>query len=233
MASRVKLINTATQSSSQILLTDWSKCVLCQEETSEKLLCHASSKQSRLGAGYVNLAEDLILFNDNACLPKSLDISRLNDGNGIEETLRNHCAKFHTTCRLLYSKSRLQRAIKRKHPGDESDSEEQRNTGHRHPRQKTNTLVCLFWDKPGSLTEPLHEAMIDQVTHRVKQCAITLLDERLMAKVSSGDLVASEAKYHTKCLVALYNQGYSMFTGMSQSNGRECNQKIGSDAGDY
>lgn len=205
MSSKVKLVNTETQQSPHIVQTDWSKCILCQEETSEKLRCPASSKQNRLGAGYINLAEDLTLFNDNACLPKSIDISRLNYGNGIEETLRNNSAKFHTTCRLLYSKSRLQRAIKRKRPNDDSDNEELQSTCHRHPRQKTNTLVCLFCEKPGSPTEPLHEAMMDRVTHRVKQCAIKLLDERLIAKVSSGDLVASEAKYHAKCLVALYN----------------------------
>ena len=168
----MKLVNTKTQPSSHVVPTDWSKCVLCQEETFEKLQCPASSKQSLLGAGYINLAKDLILFNDNACLPKSLDISRLNDGNGIEETLRNHFVKLHTTCRLLYSKSRLQRAIKRKLPDDDSDSEEPQNTGHRHPRQKTNTLVCLFCEKPGGTTEFLHEAMMDRVSHRVKQCAI-------------------------------------------------------------
>ena len=48
-----------------------------------------------MGAGYVNLAEDLTLFDENACLPKSFDIPRLNDGNDIEETVRNHSAKFH------------------------------------------------------------------------------------------------------------------------------------------
>ncbi len=47
--------------------------------------------------------------------------------------------------------------------------------------------------------------MTKMIGERVKRCATKLLDHRLLAKVSSGDLVASEAKYHSKCLVALYN----------------------------
>ena len=43
------------------------------------------------------------------------------------------------------------------------------------------------------------------IGERVKRCATKLLDEKLLVKVSSSDLVASEAKYHAKCLVALYN----------------------------
>ena len=43
------------------------------------------------------------------------------------------------------------------------------------------------------------------IGERVKRYATKILDEKLLAKVSSGDLVANEAKYHAKCLVALYN----------------------------
>ena len=78
------------------------------------------------------------MFNDyDACLTKNLDISHLNDSTDIEKILQNHCAKFHTTCRLLYSKNRLQREIKIKHPEEDSDSEEILNTAvNRNPRQK-------------------------------------------------------------------------------------------------
>ena len=41
---------------------------------------------------------------------------------------------------------------------------------------------------------------------RVRKCAFQLGDKHLLAKLSSGDLVAQEAKYHTRCLVALHNR---------------------------
>ncbi len=37
-------------------------------------------------------------------------------------------------------------------------------------------------------------------------CAGLLEDTELLAKLSAGDMVALEAKYHTKCLVGLYNR---------------------------
>ncbi len=40
-----------------------------------------------------------------------------------------------------------------------------------------------------------------------------------LAKVSSGDLVASEAKYHSKCLVALYNAARGKTSGGNDVEG--------------
>ena len=65
--------------------------------------------------------------------------------------------------------------------------------------------MCLFCDKPASPSDPLHEAMMKVIGERVKRCAIKVLEEKLMAKVSSWDLVASEGNFHAKYLVALYN----------------------------
>ena len=44
------------------------------------------------------------------------------------------------------------------------------------------------------------------VDARVRHCAITLVDERLIAKLSAGDMMAIEAKYHARCLAGLYNR---------------------------
>ena len=41
---------------------------------------------------------------------------------------------------------------------------------------------------------------------RVRQCALQLQDQNLLAKLSAGDLIAMEAKYHSQCLVSLYNR---------------------------
>ena len=40
----------------------------------------------------------------------------------------------------------------------------------------------------------------------MRQCAYTLQDERLLAKLSAGDLVALEASYHAACVASLYKK---------------------------
>ena len=44
-----------------------------------------------------------------------------------------------------------------------------------------------------------------KLSDRVKQCTLKLQDQKFIAKLSSGDLVAQGAKYHSPCLVKLYN----------------------------
>lgn len=90
------------------LTTDWSKCVLCQKDTTEVLKCPAESKRDTQGAGYTTIADLLVSFNTIGCLPRSLNLSRLDDGEGIEATLKQHKAKWHDSCRLVYNKTKLQ-----------------------------------------------------------------------------------------------------------------------------
>ena len=45
---------------------------------------------------------------------------------------------------------------------------------------------------------------------RVRQCALDLQDQRLLAKLSAGDIVAQEAKYHAPCLASLYNRAAAL-----------------------
>ena len=79
--------------------------LFAREKKNEKLICPAESlNQGTIGAGYVRLAEDVTAFNDVNCLPEQFDISRINDGDGVEATLQRHKAKFHNTCRLEYCK---------------------------------------------------------------------------------------------------------------------------------
>ncbi|CAB4045060.1 Hypothetical predicted protein, partial [Paramuricea clavata] len=41
---------------------------------------------------------------------------------------------------------------------------------------------------------------------RVRNAATRLSDEKLLAKLSEGDIVAIEARYHKSCFIALYNK---------------------------
>ena len=45
-----------------------------------------------------------------------------------------------------------------------------------------------------------------KVDRRVRKAAQSLQDQELLAKLSAGDLISMEAKYHNHCILALYNK---------------------------
>jgi len=67
------------------------------------------------------------------------------------------------------------------------------------------TRHAFFCRKPpGNIG--IHEAATFQVNEHVQACAVLFEDSKLLAKLGTTDMVALEAKYHTKCLVDLYNR---------------------------
>ena len=75
MSSKIKFSgpSSLTQPAPVLLETDRTKCVICQGEKNEKLICPAESlNQGTIGADYVRLAEDVTTFNDVNGLPKQL-----------------------------------------------------------------------------------------------------------------------------------------------------------------
>ncbi|KAK6175969.1 hypothetical protein SNE40_014341 [Patella caerulea] len=69
--------------------------------------------------------------------------------------------------------------------------------------QETKTQECFLCETEGG---KLREAATMQVNKRINECAKTLCDRKLLAKLSAGDVIAQEVKYHPGCLVALYNR---------------------------
>ena len=63
--------------------------------------------------------------------------------------------------------------------------------------------VCFICDKD---EEELHEITTFRTDLRVRRCADILADTDLIGKLSRGDLVAQEAKYHNNCLTKLYKK---------------------------
>ena len=202
-------VHQQTQDSPIQPLTDWTECIICQKATTEALRCPAESKRGTQGAGYKNLADLLQGFHVAGMLPKSLDLSRLDDGGGIEATLNEHKAKWHESCRLLYNRTQLQRVEKRKLPPSEDDDSiscsSSKFTRRSMECASTSIETCYFCGKTAQ-EESLRKASTFDVDTNVRQCAIKLQDERLLAKLSAGDLIAQDAQYHVQCLVSLYNR---------------------------
>ena len=65
---------------------DWNKCVLCQSSTTENLQCSLDATNATAsGAGYKTISDNIERFHVLGCLPIPMDISQLDDGDGIAE----------------------------------------------------------------------------------------------------------------------------------------------------
>lgn len=186
---------------------DWTLCCLCQAATSERLICPARSKKSNIGAGYKSVGDNLATFQQIRKKPVPVDISLLDEGEGISQTLEKHEACWHSSCRLNCSSSRIARTQSATKSDEDIDTDTPTTSHYIRSRShgKPAVSTCFFCDKPETKEELLHDVMMPKVTERVKRCAMELEDQRLIAKLSAGDLVAQDARYHTTCLAKLYN----------------------------
>lgn len=181
----------------------------CQRNTKTALECPARSSKPPIGIGYVSLANQLLQFDSHGQLPFEIDIERLDDGEGIEATLMKHCACWHKTCRLKFNQTKLDRLNKK----EKHETISTRSQGVQ-TRSSTDVIdakkeICFFCGEPPESDEAFHHVSTYDLDREVRQCALELEDTALLAKLAPGDLIALEAKYHHKCLAALYNRARS------------------------
>ena len=81
-------------------------------------------------------------------------------------------------------------------------------------------LNCFFCGQSAG-SDGLHEASTFQIDRRMRESAALLEDTLLLARLSMGDMVALEAKYHAKCLLALYNRARKVKTDAQQGIDKE------------
>ena len=64
---------------------------------------------------------------------------------------------------------------------------------------------CFFFEESDP-QEELHECLPIPTSNRVKAVAEDLQDLKLLGKLIEGDMVATEAKYYSKCFLNLFNR---------------------------
>ncbi|KAL8612322.1 hypothetical protein ACOMHN_062269 [Nucella lapillus] len=87
---------------------DWSLCIFCQMDTTEKLI-------NPTEVSYSSTERHLEGFKTAGVFLSSLNTDKFNDGSGIASTLAKHGAKWHKNCRAKYNQRMLNRAEKRQH----------------------------------------------------------------------------------------------------------------------
>ena len=152
------------------------------------------------------MAANLVKFDELGKLPRTVQLQRLDEGQGVEATMVAHQAKWHKTCMLQYNNTMLRRAEKRPIASSSafgiSDDVPGKCTRSLSSEATTSDASCFFCGESG--TETLHGVATYQVDTRVRKCAALVGDNELLARLSMGDMVALEAKYNSKCLLALY-----------------------------
>ena len=64
------------------------------------------------------------LFDEINEMPIIVDLAKLDDGGGIEDTLRKNQAQYHRSCRLMFNNDKLGRARKRKSKTQSNERDE-------------------------------------------------------------------------------------------------------------
>ena len=74
-------------------------------------------------------------------------------------------------------------------------------------RRSLDTLIqepkCFFCNELGG---EMHKASTKNIDNHVRECATKLCDTSLLAKLATSDMLALDAQYHRKCLIALCNR---------------------------
>lgn len=227
MSKRIRLSLSAQEKH----ITDWSKCFICQEDKNESLKSPSPTTDSAK-SGYRTLSTNIPEFAKINEMPVPLDIQRIDEGDGIEAALIKHNAKYHELCRLKFNNTKLQRAQKRHQPRDDNRSDQ---PSPKFTRQRPITTAeeqphcldeCFICEKPSSRSE-LHETMTMKINTRLHQCATNLQDKKLLAKLSAGDVVAQELKYHGGCLKALYNKERAHLSSLKKLQSEDGNEQEG------
>ena len=75
------------------------------------LICPAKSNRTDIGAGYYTFGDKLSSFRSVGNKPLPIDLNRLDEGDGISNTLTRNHAKWHASCRLKCCVSRVARIV--------------------------------------------------------------------------------------------------------------------------
>ncbi len=104
MSKTARLLSDCT---AEVKNIDCSLCVLCQQPSPGHLIDPCNDRSHEKPKGYRTLANNLEELHSLNALPLNIDVSRLDDGSGIEETLTTNFAKWHKSCLVLCSRSQI------------------------------------------------------------------------------------------------------------------------------
>jgi len=161
--------------------------------------CPADSKLADVGVGYRTLCETVAAFIRLGQLPSDIvpHVQYWDEGDGIESTFMRHRASWHIKCKQKFVRVTKLGQLSAADTTDaantdtEKELDDEQSMGikvphiaHSHGTQISP--VFFFCNLPGT---DLRLVMKFAVSDRVQ-------DSMLLAKLATGDMIATEAKYH-------------------------------------
>jgi len=144
-----------------------------------------------------DVSKNIPLFNEVNAFPIPLHIWRIYDGTGIDATPIGNNAKYHNSCRLKFSNTKLlwlQNCVKSRVPST-SIEESPKFFSMDHPDSSSDIHVdmfqCFLYDKHSPMSD-LREAMTMKLDQRLRDRAATLQNEQLLVKLSAGDVIIAQ-----------------------------------------
>ena len=159
--------------------------------------CYAQAILEQAQNSYQSLAKNLLQFRKVNSIPMNinLQLARLDDGEGIAETLVQHRTLYHKSCYLKFASDKLKRAHKR--------------ALNSPAQKKSRTVLILQHQKQNAFFSVITCSWVVRCTKsapsRVRECATRLYDTALLTKLIVSDMHALDAKYHRNCLIGLCN----------------------------
>ena len=78
--------------------------------------------------------------------------------------------------------------------------------------------TCFFCDQKVNTSSQLRHAATKHLHAKVHQCAKTLQDTKLLAKMADKDLTAQDAAYHLTCLNKYYRKAAAALQGQQSTH---------------
>ena len=196
---------------------DWSNCFICGKGGGEDLRCPLDSNQGNGQEIYGKFLAAVEEFQKINAMPVNLKISA--DLLVVESLVANR-AKWHKSCYLKFNSTKLQRAqksIQGKKRALDSHVEQRRSK-----RRSCSKSACIFCDVDSG---QLHNCSTMELDKELREMATELQDSLLLSKISGGDIIAIEAKYHINCLVS-YKNRYRSFQRACASHFRSTEESV-------
>ena len=182
------------------LQTDWKICCLCQKKTNEKL--RDIGKRNYLKTKCFNkLATNIVDFQKLCALPLPINVERLDNGRGIEQSLIDNDAWYHRSCYLLFNITKLNRAKLQFESRGRKQSESDEATRCKRKHVDMKDLICFICELKQSSDSYLHYVETLYFCEQIKELATELNDTSLLKKVSCEDPICLKLKYYNKCYV--------------------------------
>ena len=102
-------------------------------------------------------------------------------------------AKWHKTCHLKFAPSKLLRLQKRKLSLEPAGVQQQRKSKQQRTSHNSDQNSCMFCSE---ISGTLYNYTTMKLDQDIRRMATELQNSLLPARISSGDLVVTEAKYH-------------------------------------